>query len=271
MDQHGGTGRPAGTDGSDPGETSPAAELATAPAPPVAPVVGNGLTGFVPPARDAFTVVVPTGPLPEDLALQRQWAELRKLQLETERAAAELEAFRRREAEAAAEAARRTYTFYGRVDDETVKHCMATLAAWSAHAPGGALTVVFNSPGGVVYDGLALYDFLRHLRSDGHHLTTVGIGRVASMGSVLLQAGDVRVIGANAFLMLHEVSNGTSGKVSELEESVDLSKRLQRRLLDILAERSTMSTASIARRWARRDWWLDAHEAVELGFADQIR
>jgi ATP-dependent Clp endopeptidase proteolytic subunit ClpP len=218
---------------------------------------------------DPLDLVVPTGPLPENLTDQRQWAELRKLQLDTERAAAELDAFRRKEADTAAEEGRRTYTFYARVEEDSVRTCMATLASWSSKAPAAPLTIVFNSPGGAVHDGLALFDFLHHLRAGGHHLTTIALGRAASMGAVLLQAGDRRVVGANAFLMLHEVSNGVGGKVSELEESVELSKRLQKRLLAILAERSTLGVAQIQRRWARRDWWLDAEETVSLGFADE--
>lgn len=46
---------------------------------------------------------------------------------------------------------------------------------------------------------------------------------------------------------------------------------LQRRLLAILAERSTMTVTAISRRWLRRDWWLDAEDAVSLGFADEAR
>lgn len=213
--------------------------------------------------------VVPTQPLPEDLHAQRQWAEIRKLQVDTERALAELDAFRRREADTAAEEGRRTYTFYSRVEEESVRACMATLTSWSSKSPGAPLTIVFNSPGGAVHDGLALFDFLRHLRTSGHHLTTLALGRAASMGAVLLQAGDRRVVGANAFVMLHEVSNGSSGKVSELEESIELSKRLQKRLLAILAERSTLTVAQIQRKWTRRDWWLDADDAVSMGFADE--
>ncbi len=217
---------------------------------------------------DPLDISLPTAPLPENLADQRQWAEVRKLQVDTERAAAELDAYRRREADTAAEEGRRTYTFYARVDEESVRACMATLTSWSAKAPTAPLTIIFNSPGGAVHDGLALFDFLRHLRVSGHHLTTIALGRAASMGAVLLQAGDRRVIGANAFLMLHEVSNGASGKVSELSESVELSKRLQKRLLAILAEQSSLTVAQIQRKWSRRDWWLDAEETVALGFAD---
>jgi ATP-dependent Clp endopeptidase proteolytic subunit ClpP len=219
---------------------------------------------------DPLELVVPTAPLPENLTDQRQWAEVRKLQIDTERAAAELEAFRRREADSAAEEGRRTYTFYSRVEEESVRACMATLTSWSSKSPGAPLTILFNSPGGAVHDGLALFDFLRHLRASGHNLTTIALGRAASMGAVLLQAGDRRVIGANAFIMLHEVSNGASGKVSEIEESVELSKRLQKRLLTILATRSTLAEAQIQRKWSRRDWWLDADETLSLGFADEV-
>ena len=227
---------------------------------------------FLPTSTDPLLdVVVPAAPLPDDLAGQRQWAELRKLQLDTERAALELESYRRREAEEEAEAGRRHYTFYARVEEDSVQACMKALGSWSTRAPGAPLTVTFNSPGGSVHDGLALFDFLRHLRAEGHHLTTVALGRAASMGAVLLQAGDHRAVGANAFVMLHEVSSGSAGKVSELEESVELSRRLQKRLLVILAERSTMTMAAIQRKWARRDWWLDAEDAVALGFADEVR
>jgi ATP-dependent Clp endopeptidase proteolytic subunit ClpP len=219
---------------------------------------------------DPLDIVVPTAPLPENLTEQRQWAEVRKLQVDTERAVAELDAYRRREADTAAEEGRRTYTFYSRVEEESVRACMATLTSWSSKAPGAPLTIIFNSPGGAVHDGLALFDFLRHLRFTGHHLTTIALGRAASMGAVLLQAGDRRVIGSNAFVMLHEVSNGASGKVSEIDDSVELSKRLQKRLLTILADRSTLTVQQIQRKWTRRDWWLDADEAVGLGFADEM-
>ncbi|MEA3056595.1 MAG: hypothetical protein QOD30_2027, partial [Actinomycetota bacterium] len=71
-------------------------------------------------STDPLDIVVPTSPLPENLLDQRQWAEVRKLQIDTERAAAELDAYRRREAETAAEEGRRPYTFYARVEEESV-------------------------------------------------------------------------------------------------------------------------------------------------------
>lgn len=221
-------------------------------------------------------IVVEPDPTRADVGLlaspsdsRRAVLELRKLELETDRAALELDVARRREVEAEADADRaRTYTFYSEVDADSVRRCLADLGQWSRRDPGSPITVIFNSPGGSVLDGLALFDFLRQLRSQGHHLTTVAIGRAASMGAVLLQAGDVRLMGDNAFLLVHEVSNLSSGKVSEMEDSVEFSRRLQRRLLTILASRSQLTEVQIQRRWARKDWWLDAAEAVEIGLAD---
>jgi ATP-dependent Clp endopeptidase proteolytic subunit ClpP len=166
--------------------------------------------------------------------------------------------------------AHRVYTFYGAVNALNISTCMAELAIWSREMPGKPLTVIFNSPGGFVDDGMALYDYLLHLRSIGHHITTIALGRAASMGGILLQAGDVRVVGPNAFVLIHEVAAGTSGKLSEMSESIAFWKRQEGKLLKILAHRSKMTVTQIKRKWHKTDWWLDADEAVELGFADAI-
>jgi ATP-dependent Clp endopeptidase proteolytic subunit ClpP len=221
--------------------------------------------------RSLLDIALPIGAPPDNLHEQRAWAELRKLQLETERAILELDALRRQERDRAADPrAANVYTFYSGVDAESVQQCMAELGTWSRREPGCDITVIFNSPGGSVLDGLALFDYLRQLRALGHQVTTMALGRAASMGAVLLQAGTKRVIGQNAFLLIHEVSHLSSGRVSELEDSVEFTKRLQKRLLAILAERSSLTERDIQRRWARKEWWVDAAEAVELGLADEL-
>lgn len=221
----------------------------------------------VPEQRDAPDAEVRA----ESLAEQRARVEMRKLELEAERALLEVAALRRRERDAIADAAEAAvFTFYAPVDADSVQQCMIDLGTWSRREPGCPITVIFNSPGGSVLDGLALFDYLRHLRASGHRITTIALGRAASMGAVLLQAGDHRVVGANSFLLIHEVSNQSAGKVSEMEDGVEFSRRLQRRLLAILADRSHLTEAQIQRRWARKEWWLDAEEAVGLGLADEV-
>ena len=165
------------------------------------------------------------------------------------------------------------YNFVGSVTEKAAKDCIEALDSWSRRDPGLDMTIVLNTPGGDVIDGLALYDFivtdLREVR--GHSVNTVTRGYAASMGGILLQAGDERLIGANAHLLIHEVSRSAGlEKLAELEDVVEFSKRLQNRLVAILAERSTMSIKEIKRKWTRHDWWLSAEETVEFGFADAI-
>jgi ATP-dependent Clp endopeptidase proteolytic subunit ClpP len=270
-------------DGGTDDPTTPAAEASTAAPAPTRPrrrpssaelralAAPTARPAETPSFEELLEVTLPLGSPPVTLAEQRAWAEIRKLQLETERTVLELAALRRRERDVVADPSEaHVYTFYSAVDAESVQQCMAELGQWSRRDPGSPITVVFNSPGGSALDGLALFDYLRRLRSTGHLVTTMALGRAASMGAVLLQAGDRRVVGENSFLLIHEVSNHTTGKVSEMEDGVEFTRRLQKRLLAILAGRSTLTEQQIARRWTRNEWWLDAGEAVALGLADEV-
>ena len=166
--------------------------------------------------------------------------------------------------------ANRVYRFTGLVTEDSIARCVKALDLWTRRDPNKPITIVFNSPGGDVFDGLALYDVIKELRESGHHVTTVARGMAASMGGVLLQAGNERIIGKNAWMMIHEVSGMSYGKTSEVEEQNKFAKRVQDRLLDILAERSTLTKKKIGRNWKKTDWWLDADEVVKLGFADKV-
>ena len=163
------------------------------------------------------------------------------------------------------------YTFGDAVSGATVKACMTKLTEWSRLDPGCDIELRFNSPGGSVIDGMALWDFLNQLRGAGHRLTTVAYGYAASMAGILLQAGDVRVIGRESYLMIHEVSFGASGKVGDVEDTVAWVNKIQGRVLDIFANRSKLTRLRVERRWRRKDWWLDSTEALKLGFVDEIR
>ncbi|MDP8928658.1 MAG: Clp protease ClpP [Actinomycetota bacterium] len=200
-------------------------------------------------------------------------AELKARKLELEIATAELELKRLERLEgnngaAAAEAC--VYSLWGTIDKDRVQRCVDALSTWSRRSPGCDITLIINSPGGSVLDGLALYDFLKELAA-GHHITTVAAGMAASMGGVLLQAGQHRVMGANAWMMIHEVSSLGVGKASDLEDEVKLVERLQTQLVAILSHRSTLTERQIRNRWKRRDWWLTASEAQSLGFCDEVR
>lgn len=223
----------------------------------------------LPAGSDTEAVAAWTERYRDRLSLLKAAAETRKAITDAAKAEVELGEARRRDQDARAEAGRTlVYTFYAEVGEESVRTAMQTLAAWSRRDPGAPITLVLNSPGGRVLDGLALYDFLLRLRGQGHQLRVEVLGRAASMGGILMQAGDERVIGRNAFLLIHEVSGGAEGRSSELGDRVEFYGLMEKRLLAILAERSSMTERQIKTRWQRKDWWLSADEAVALGFAD---
>jgi ATP-dependent Clp protease protease subunit len=245
---------------------------------------------------DPAHVRLPVGEVPTDPGAVAEWMERYRAQLELTRAGLELrkaladaagygeiKRLERRTKELEADATvRRTegeladagqalvYTFFAEVDEDSVREAVRELSAWSRRAPGRPIRLVLNSPGGSVLEGLALFDFLGELRSRGHHLQVLALGTAASMGGVLLQAGSDRLLGRNAFVLVHEVRGGAIGTSSSLGDTVEFIGRLEERLLAILAERSTLTAEQIRARWGRRDWWLTAQEAVDLGFADVV-
>jgi ATP-dependent Clp endopeptidase proteolytic subunit ClpP len=207
----------------------------------------------------------------DDAELRKIEAELRLTEIRTKAADLELRQAEREERDwEAAAYQHRIYNFFGAVDKKSAADCLETMAYWSRLDPRCSITLTFNSPGGSVIDGLALFDELLVLRDNGHHITTVARGMAASMGAVLLQAGDERIIGKNAHMLIHQISYGAMGSFGEIEDEVAFAKQLQNRLLEILAERSTFSKTQIKNRWERRDWWLGSEEVLKGGFADRV-
>jgi len=176
----------------------------------------------------------------------------------------------KRARELAGDEFRRVYRFVGPVGPDSAKACMAELEAWSRLDPGCDITLIFQSPGGSIIDGMALWDFLGELRGRGHRLTTIARGYAASMAGILLQAGDERVMGRESWLLIHEASFSAMGSYGDVEDTVKWVEKIQGRILDIFAARSKLSKSQIKRRWHRKDWWIDSDEALKLGFIDRI-
>ena len=203
---------------------------------------------------------------------------MQQLRALTEKAELELANLKRESAKSSADAQEaRIYTFADQVNDLTIKQAISDIAKMARRFPGEPLTIRLTSPGGSVYHGFALYDFLRSLSKGGNKITVEVLGMAASMGGILLQAGDIRKVGEESMVLIHEVSSGTEGKVSLQQDRLDQSWRLWDKLAHILARRAkatgkkkTMTAAQIKRKSYKFDWWLDAKEAVKLGFADKL-
>lgn len=133
------------------------------------------------------------------------------------------------------------------------------------------IEIWFHSPGGDVFSGFALYDFIQQMRSAGIHVTTVALGMAASMGGLLLQAGDHRVMTDHSWLMIHEPGGGFSGTTSAIKDRSELLERLERQGNDIIVSRSRLTHEELEDKSRRKDWWLDASEALQYGLIDEVR
>lgn len=163
------------------------------------------------------------------------------------------------------------YVFKGAVDATNVASCMAALRTWMRNDSQCRIEICFNSPGGGVIEGMALWDFIQQVRNAGHYVTTSTIGMAASMGGILLQAGDHRVMGKEAYILIHEISFGAGGKIGEVEDEVAFIKKIQSRVVKIFASRSKLTESQVRTKWRRTDWWIDSDEALKLGLVDEVR
>lgn len=125
-----------------------------------------------------------------------------------------------------------------------------------------------NSPGGSVYDGLAILDTMNLVKSD---VATYGVGLQASMGAVLLASGarGKRHMLPHAKTMIHQPSSGTRGKVTDMEIDLREGLALKDELIKIMAEATGQSESKI-RDDMERDYWMTASEAKEYGIIDEI-
>src|SRR3990167_149649 len=125
-----------------------------------------------------------------------------------------------------------------------------------------------NSPGGSVYDALAVYDTMQYVKSD---VQTVGIGVQASAAAFLLSSGakGKRYILPHATVMIHQPSSGTRGKVTDQE--IDLKEALRvKRLLEQIMAKNTSQKLEKIHVDMERDFWMTADEAKKYGFVDEV-
>ena len=145
---------------------------------------------------------------------------------------------------------------------------MAQLLFLEADDSKKDICLYINSPGGNVYDGLAIYDTMKHLKCD---VATVGIGVQASMGAFLLSSGTKgkRSILPHATVMIHQPSAGTRGKVTDMEIDLREGLRLKKLLNEILAKNTGQKVETIEKD-SDRDNWMTAEEAKKYGIVDTV-
>lgn len=154
------------------------------------------------------------------------------------------------------------------VNSQTANVVVAQLLFLANEDPKKDIKLYINSPGGSVYDGLAIIDTMNYVKPD---VQTIGIGLQASMGSMLLACGakGKRFALPNSRIMIHQPSSGTQGKVTDQEITLRESVYVKKRLIEIFAERTGKSVEQVERDMDR-DNWMSAEEARDYGIVDEV-
>ncbi|HKK38275.1 MAG TPA: ATP-dependent Clp protease proteolytic subunit [Cryomorphaceae bacterium] len=157
---------------------------------------------------------------------------------------------------------------WGGVDDESAKHVIDRLLYLDAKDPGKDITLIINSPGGYVTSGFAVYDTMKSLKSP---VSTVCMGLAASMGSILLSAGEKgkRFIYPLAKVMIHQPSGGARGQSTDIEIQANEILKTKQIGAEILAENCGQTVDKILKDF-NRDYWMNADESLKYGIVDKI-
>jgi ATP-dependent Clp protease, protease subunit len=156
----------------------------------------------------------------------------------------------------------------GPIDDGVAALATAQLLFLEAENPKKEISMYINSPGGIVTSGLAIYDTMQFIRPA---ISTLCIGQAASMGSLLLAAGDkgMRYALPHARVMVHQPSGGFSGQASDIERHAEDIIKIKRRLNEIYV-RHTGQTYEKIEHTLDRDFFMSAEEAKAYGIVDEV-
>ena len=156
----------------------------------------------------------------------------------------------------------------GGIDDGLAALVTSQLLFLESENPKKEIAMYINSPGGYVSSGLAIYDTMQFIRCP---VSTVCIGQAASMGSLLLAAGEpgVRYALPNARVMLHQPSGGYQGVATDIERHAEEIIDLKRRLNKIYVKHTGQEYDVIEKK-LDRDTFLTAEEARDFGIVDKV-
>ena len=151
----------------------------------------------------------------------------------------------------------------GEVDEAMFVSCIKQLGTIKPNAP---IYVDLNTDGGDWYYGIGIYDRLSMCKQE----VIIRVwGCAMSMGSVILQAGDKRLVAPNAMIMVHSISETLGGNVHEIGLQHQITKQLCDKMFRIFAEKSHKSNQFWALK-CKKDFYITAQEAIKLGLADEI-
>ncbi len=165
----------------------------------------------------------------------------------------------------------RIILLHDEVNSATASVVVAQLLYLEGQDPDKDIYLYINSPGGSVYDGLAIYDTMQYIKCD---VSTICMGMAASMGAFLLSAGakGKRIALPNSQIMIHQpliAGGGISGQVTDIQIRADNLLKTKEKLNRILAD-NTGKDYSVICQDTERDNFMTAQEALEYGLIDKV-
>ena len=156
----------------------------------------------------------------------------------------------------------------GPIDDNIASLICAQILFLESENPKKEISFYINSPGGIVWSGLAIYDTMQYVSSK---IMTICIGQAASAGSLLLTAGskDMRFSLPNSRIMVHQPSGGYQGQVTDIEIQTNEIKKTKKRLNEISSKHTGKKITEIS-SIMERDKYFSPEEAVKFGLIDKI-
>ncbi|OCW56738.1 ATP-dependent Clp endopeptidase proteolytic subunit ClpP [Hoeflea olei] len=156
----------------------------------------------------------------------------------------------------------------GPVEDHMATLVCAQLLFLEAENPKKEIALYINSPGGVVTAGMAIYDTMQFIRPA---VSTLCVGQAASMGSLLLCAGEkgMRFATPNARVMVHQPSGGFQGQASDIERHAQDIIKMKRRLNDVYVKHTGQDYQTVEKT-LDRDHFMTAEEALDFGLIDKV-
>ena len=156
----------------------------------------------------------------------------------------------------------------GPVEDGMASLVTAQLLFLESENPKREIAMYINSPGGIVTSGLAIYDTMQYIRSP---VSTVCTGQAASMGSLLLAAGEkgLRICLPNARVMVHQPSGGFRGQASDIERHAEDIIATKKRLNEIYVKHTGQPYETVEKT-LDRDYFMTAEEAQAFGIVDRV-
>ena len=154
------------------------------------------------------------------------------------------------------------------VNDDVANSIIAQLLFLEKEDAAKDIMFYINSPGGSVSAGLAIYDTMQHIKAP---VNTVCVGLAASMGSVLLAAGEKgkRFILPNSEVMIHQVLGGAEGQTSDIEIAAKHILKVKNRL-DAILSLHTGKPIEQVHKDTDRDNWMSAEDAIKYGLVDKV-